>query len=64
MRMPNNMYGLALALGVHDEYYVDAYFGPDEWREQAVSAAKSLPDIIAEASSAAANIRAMAIEDR
>ena len=42
---------LALALGVHDEYYVDAYFGPEEWREQATSEAKSLEDIIAAASS-------------
>ena len=26
---------LALALGEHDDDYVDAYFGPADWREQA-----------------------------
>ncbi|MGI9222342.1 MAG: hypothetical protein ACR2QS_15040, partial [Woeseiaceae bacterium] len=50
---------LALALAVHDEYYVDAYFGAEEWREQAVAEAKSLEAIIAEASQVAADIRAI-----
>ena len=53
---------LALALGVHDEYYVDAYFGPEEWREQATSEAKSLEDIIAAASSVAAEVRALDVD--
>lgn len=50
---------LALALSVHDEHYVDAYFGPEEWREQAIAEAKSLETIIADASEAAAEIRAI-----
>lgn len=50
---------LALALAVHDEYYVDSYFGPEEWREQAVAEAKSLATIVSEAGEAAANIRAI-----
>ncbi len=36
---------LVLALGVHDADYVDAYYGPPEWRAEAESAARSLPDI-------------------
>ena len=28
---------LALALGLHDQDYVDAYFGPAEWRPRAGS---------------------------
>jgi hypothetical protein len=54
---------LALALGVHDEYYVDSYFGDEAWREQAVAEAKSLADIISEASAAAAAIRAIDVAD-
>jgi len=26
---------LGLELGEYDEYYVDSYFGPEEWREHA-----------------------------
>lgn len=49
---------LVLALGVHDEYYVDAYFGPPQWRDQAGAEAKSLQDIIAAAASLAEELRA------
>ncbi len=45
---------LALALGEHDEHYVDAYFGPDEWRDHARDNAKTLSTIIAEAKELAA----------
>ncbi|MDH4126321.1 MAG: hypothetical protein OEW64_08260 [Gammaproteobacteria bacterium] len=31
---------LALALGQHDPDYVDAYFGPKEWRDDARESAK------------------------
>jgi len=36
---------LALALGEHDNDYVDAYFGPPEWREAAHAQAMSLDAI-------------------
>jgi len=50
---------LALALGEHDEHYVDAYFGPPEWREQAATEAKPLQNIIDAATSLAAEVRAV-----
>ncbi len=37
---------LSLALGVHDGDYVDAYSGPQEWRESATRDALPLADII------------------
>jgi len=40
---------LALALGEHDSDYVDAYFGPPEWREQAQEEQRDLPGIAAQA---------------
>ena len=52
---------LALALGEHDEHYVDAYFGPAEWREQAGEQGQSLEDIKAAATSLAAEIRAIEV---
>jgi hypothetical protein len=36
---------LALALGEHDPSYVDAYYGPPEWREQAKALKQSLDSI-------------------
>ena len=36
---------LALALGEHDSDYVDAYFGPPEWRKQAQQEQQSLVEI-------------------
>jgi len=36
---------LALALGEHDPSYVDAYYGPPEWREQAKARKQSLDSI-------------------
>jgi hypothetical protein len=36
---------LALALGEHDPDWVDAYYGPPEWREAVKSAKKPLADI-------------------
>lgn len=40
---------LALAVGEHDPLYVDAYFGPEEWRARAKEEKKSLADIELEA---------------
>ncbi len=50
---------LALALGEHDEYYVDAYFGPEEWRDEAKQEAKSLDDIATAADSLVAELNAL-----
>jgi hypothetical protein len=40
---------LVLALGQHDADYVDAYYGPEAWQEQAAAVKRSLADIDAEA---------------
>jgi hypothetical protein len=40
---------LVLALGVHDPDYVDAYYGPPEWRTAAQAAKRPLPEIQSEA---------------
>src|SRR3970282_291387 len=40
---------LVLALGQHDADYVDAYYGPPEWRKDAEARRRSLPDIDREA---------------
>ena len=36
---------LVLALGQHDRDYVDAYYGPAEWKQQAESAKASLDEL-------------------
>jgi len=50
---------LALSLGEHDEHYVDAYFGPEKWREHAHENPRSLDDIAATGASLAAEVRAI-----
>jgi len=50
---------LALALGEHDSDYVDAYFGPTEWREAAAQQALSLGEIAAAADELIVKLRAM-----
>lgn len=40
---------LALALGEHDAEYVDAYYGPEAWREEATKRRLSLPAILEQA---------------
>jgi hypothetical protein len=40
---------LVLATGQHDADYVDAFYGPSEWRKQAEAARRSLAEIDAEA---------------
>jgi hypothetical protein len=40
---------LVLALGQHDADYVDAYYGPPEWRAEAEKSKKPLADIATEA---------------
>src|SRR5688572_15542982 len=40
---------LVLALGQHDADYVDAYYGPPEWKQQAESRKVPLTDLAAQA---------------
>jgi hypothetical protein len=40
---------LVLALGAHDKDYVDAYYGPPEWRQEAEAAKRPLADVRAAA---------------
>jgi hypothetical protein len=44
-----NYVKLVLALGQHDTDYVDAYYGPAEWKQQAESAKAPLADLAARA---------------
>ena len=50
---------LALAMGEHDADYVDAYFGPEEWREAARADALGLVEIAAQADALADEILAV-----
>lgn len=49
---------LVLAMGVHDEDYVDAYYGPPEWRTAADQARRPLDAIRADAESLVAALGA------
>ena len=44
-RIAESFVKLALAVGEHDPLYVDAYFGPEAWREQAKKEKRPLEDI-------------------
>ena len=50
---------LALALGEHDADYVDAYFGPAAWREEARQRALPLDEITAAADDLTAKLQAI-----
>jgi len=50
---------LALALGEHDSDYVDAYFGPPGWREQAAQQERTLAEIATAADKLVAKLQAM-----
>jgi hypothetical protein len=47
---------LALAWGVHDPDYVDAYYGPSEWREDAKQEAAPIPALLQRAQALSAQI--------
>jgi hypothetical protein len=51
---------LVLAMGQHDADYVDAYYGPPEWRTAAEAEALPLPEIAARASALARDLAAAA----
>ncbi len=48
---------LVLAVGQHDANYVDAYYGPPEWKKEAEAARRPLAEIRPEAASLAARLR-------
>lgn len=50
---------LGLALGEHDENYVDAYFGPPEWRDEAKQQELSLQAIAAAADELVSELQAL-----
>ena len=52
---------LALSLGEHDDDYVDAYFGPEEWRDEARQQALPLEAIAAAADGLVAELQALDI---
>ncbi|HEV8578369.1 MAG TPA: hypothetical protein VGX68_04745 [Thermoanaerobaculia bacterium] len=49
---------LVLAVGQHDADYVDAYYGPPEWRTEAEARKRPLPEIRAEAETLIADLQA------
>lgn len=51
---------LVLAVGVHDADYVDAYYGPPEWRAEAVAARRGLAEIDADAAALLAELAPLA----
>jgi len=51
---------LVLAVGQHDADYVDAYYGPPEWRASAEAQKRTLPDIDADAAVVLGSLAAMA----
>ena len=50
---------LVLAVGEHDTDYVDAYYGPQEWRDQVTSEQLGLPAIAARADTLIERLRAL-----
>jgi len=50
---------LVLAVGQHDPDYVDAFYGPPEWKVQAEAAKRPLADLRAEAERLVADLQAM-----
>jgi hypothetical protein len=55
---------LVLALGQHDADYVDAYYGPPEWKSDADSHKRTLPDIRSETRQVIAAIPPLTDADR
>ena len=53
---------LALAVGQHDADYVDAYFGPEEWRAKAEEESLDLDEILDRALTLSQSIDSLAVE--
>ena len=54
---------LALAVGQHDADYVDAYFGPDDWRSEVEAESLDLEQILASARELSRQIATLPAED-
>ncbi len=50
---------LVLAVGLHDDGYVDAYYGPESWREDIATLRPTLTQIGADAQAAIAQLQAL-----
>ncbi len=57
-RIAESYVKLVLAVGQHDADYVDAYYGPPEWRTEAEAAKRPLPEIRADAERLLADLAA------
>jgi len=57
-RIAESYVKLVLAVGQHDADYVDAYYGPPEWRAEAEERKRPLPEIRAEAEALIADLQA------
>jgi hypothetical protein len=57
-RIAESYVKLVLAVGQHDADYVDAYYGPPEWRTEAEARKRPLPEIRAEAETLIADLAA------
>lgn len=55
-RVAESYVRLVLALGRHDADYVDAYYGPPRWKEEAESSKRPLADIVSSADALLAEI--------
>ena len=55
---------LVLSLGEHDEHYVDAYYGPEKWREEARTRALELSEIRLRAQQLQAKLAQAVVEDK
>jgi len=53
---------LVLALGEHDPDFVDAYYGPEAWRDEVRRQKKSLPDISDESIRLVARLNALSLK--
>src|SRR6188508_2414683 len=53
---------LVLAVGRHDGDYVDAFYGPAEWRTEADSAKKSLAEIDTQAAAVEAELAGVVVK--
>ena len=50
---------LVLAVGQHDPDYVDAYYGPPEWRKEAAAAKRPLPELSSQAATLLESLRSL-----
>jgi hypothetical protein len=57
-RIAESYVKLVLAVGQHDADYVDAYYGPPEWRQEAEARKRPLPEIRSEAEGLIAGLQA------